>query len=646
MNNFVISKPYGSNIQKINFSGKIPLTKKLILPKVIIKTPTKRDPVALPGVSFDVASFVIGKANELGISIDAVLRLFINPEKYMPKVMPEPSKSVKIGNCRVTSLIDGEQIFKAYTDVAKEAKEYLLNSMFEFQNLKIDGHKWPTNGAEVVPGSKEQQEIMSIFLSKKKENNDFVVQQILDTHKWYITGNGEKKRHYNNMEMIKYMKENGIDVVPSPRGNQGGAVLDHVKVLIADGRRAVVTGMNMGSHSAANHDFGFLIETLPNAKNSEVDNLVNMFNTYLKFSWERLGSTDLMKGPLTKEDQQFYNGLNKEIKEENVEYMEIVGKLFDNSTDKKRYSEGRLNLMPCNPVENPKIKVLRTSPRELEIIGDKGEESIREEMLNNFKTAKKYRGLNFVFTDKEAVEIIIDRHKKGELDAKLIVESGILKQFPYCRKAYNLLKASGVPVRIYKSDEEITQRMHAKMNIFDRKKIVSGSFNMSAMGLNQNLDTGLRNDYELYSKKIQTEVKNLLERVKEHEELVGIPPFGERKFSYEELKKRKQIIGKAFELLADNDSVTATIDNKKYSFNKDQDSALSTIHGYYAIVQERYKAKESHKRGNNECAITFETPKIAKTLLKQFDKDWKYSKSDYDRWKDKEFPMQKLKKAS
>jgi phosphatidylserine/phosphatidylglycerophosphate/cardiolipin synthase-like enzyme len=564
----------------------------------------------------------------------------------MPKVMPEPSKSVKIGNCKVTSLIDGGQIFNAYTDVARGAKKYLLNSMFQFQNLKIDGHKWPTNGAEVVPGSKEQQEIMGIFISKKKENNNFSVQQILDTHKWYTTGYGEKKRHYNNMEMIKYMKENGIDVVPSPRGNQGGAVLDHVKVLIADGRRAVVTGMNMGSHSAANHDFGFLIEALPNAKHSEVDNLVNMFNTYFKFSWERLGSTDLIKGPLSKEEQKFYMGLNKEIKEENVEYMKIVGKLFDNPDDKNRYSEGRLDLMHCNPVENPKIKVLRTSPRELEIIADKGEESIREEMLNNFRTAKEYRGLNFVFTDKEAVEIIVERYKKGELDAKLIVESGILKQFAYCRKAYNLLKANGVPVRIYKSDEEITQRLHAKMNIFDRKKIVSGSFNMSAMALNQNLDTGLRDDYKLYAKKINKEVENLLERVKEHEELVGISPFVERTFSYEELKKRKQIIGKVFETLAENDSATATIDNKKHFFHKNQDSILSTIHGYYAIAQERYKAKERYKRGNNECAIVFESPSIAKTLLKQFDKDWRYSKSDYDRWKDKEFPMQKPKKVS
>ena len=129
--------------------------------------------------------------------------------------------------------------------------------------------------------------------------------------------------------------------------------------------------------------------------------------------------------------------------------------------------------------------------------------------------------------------------------------------------------------------------------------------------------------------------------MKEHEELVGIPPFGERKFSYEELKKRKHLIGKAFEALADNDSIMIEIDNKKYSFTSNQDSTLSTIHGYYTIVQDRYKAKEKYKRGNNECAIAFEAPTLAKTLLKQFDKDWKYSKSSYDRWKDKEFPMRK-----
>lgn len=633
----------------ITFGAKVPnpsVIKKL--PKIARKTLKEEDPRDLPGVPFDIASFIIGVANERGFSVGDALRLYINPQQHTPKVIPEASKSVKIGNCKVTSLIDGQQIFDAYTSAIKWADDFALSSMFEFQNVKVDGHKWPTNGAEIVPGSKQQQKILGLLVSKKRENNEFKAQQMLDVHKWYINGHGEKERHYNNQDMVRYMKTNDIDVVPAPRANQGGSHLDHIKVLIVgrkDGsKKAIVSGMNWGTHSAANHDIGFMMESLPKQKKSEIDNLIDMFNTNRSFAWERIGSTDIIKGPLNEEEQKLYTGLDKEIKQENVDYMEIVGKLFDNPEDKNRYKEGRLDLIPCNPVSTPKIKVLRTSPREMAIVGSKGEETIREEIMHNLKTSKDYVGLNFVFTDKEAVDTIIHRWQKPKNDPNhmntlLIVESGILKDFPYCRKSYNRLKRAGVPVVEFNSDKEVTQRMHAKLNIFDKTRIVTGSFNMSAMGLNHNLNKGIRSDYDLYSERILKEIKEHLTDAKEHEKLVGLPHLVEKEFDYDELKARKALIGKAFENVTKKGSASVVIDGKTYHFNQEQDSTLSTIHGYYTIAQDRYNAREKYKRGNNELGISFESPTLAKVMLKQIAKDYKYSESKYEKLKNKVFPM-------
>jgi hypothetical protein len=386
------------------------------------------------------------------------------------------------------------------------------------------------------------------------------------------------------------------------------------------------------------------MESLPGAKHSEIDNLIDMFNKNRTFAWERLGSTEIIKGPLNEEEQKLYTGLDKEIKQENVDYMEIVGKLFDNPDDKNRYKEGRLDLISCSPLGEPKIKVLRTAPSEMAIVGAKGEETIRQEIMSNMKTAKSYVGLNFVFTDKEAVETIIKRWKKPKddpdhMDTLLIVESGILKDFPYCRKAYNRLKKENIPIVIFNSDKETNQRMHAKLNIFNESRIVTGSFNMSAMGLNHNLNKGKRSDYDLYSERIYKEIKEHLNDAKEHEKLLGISPMADKEFNYEELKQRKAKIGRAFDAVNKHGETTVELDGKRYKFTQDDDSTLSTVQGYYTIAQDRYNAREVYKRGNNELGISFESPTLAKVLLKQIKKDHKYSESKYEKLKNRVFPM-------
>lgn len=644
--NFAVLPYSTSTIQNISFGGssKRSKNKKAVddekkVPNVLVKPQKDREPGELPGVSLQMRKYIISNANLRGISVDDFLRLGFKNVAYTPKVAPEESTSAVVGNTRVHTLIDGEQIFNKMTEYLNSAEKSIQVEMFEFQNLSVDGHKWAINGAENVPGSKEQQKILSILIDKKKEHPDMKIQVILDAHKWYISSNG-KDKHYGNQDMIKYLKLNGIDVVPYPRSSQQGSALQHVKMLAVDGKKVIMGGMNWGTHSAANHDACVAVETLLSKKNSEVDNIIEQnFNADWKFSWQRLGETNFVNGPLNKEEAKNYKGLKKEIKEEDVEYMKLVGDLFNNPVDKNRYKNNALDIIKTNPVAKPKIDVLNTKPRELANVGLSGTETTRELLMNKIKTCSKVRGELFVLSDDELVENIVKRSNEGKLDAQFIISSDILEEFPYCRKAYNNLLKNGVPIRMYNADESVNQRLHSKWAVFDDNDLLIGSTNWSAMGLNQNLGKGKRSDYELDSAKIDEEISGYMKDVKDSEKEVGIPSM--HKLNYKELLERRKALHSAINKLNKSDSASAVINGKNYNFTKEQKSALQTVHGYYGIMQDSHNSKEKYKRGNNECAINISSPALAKTFVRQFEKDWKYSESQYDILKNKVLPMKK-----
>lgn len=631
----VVSNYDVSATNVVSFTGRANLSAvKKVLPSINIKTPKNRDPVKLPGVSFFMAEKIIECANKLGVCVDDFLREYLKHLTFKPNVIAEASKTAIVGKTKVTTLIDGEQIFAKTVELLKSAKKSILIEMFEFQNLKIDSHKWPSNGAEVVPGFSDQQSILPILISKKRENPDLKIQVILDVHKWYMDGNGGRERHYNNQDMIRYLKLNGIDVVPYPRAAQQGAALQHIKMLAIDGKKALLGGMNWGNHSAANHDACIAIETLPKFKNSEVDNLIEEhFNTDWKFAWQRLSKTKLVAGPLTKDEQKFYKGIRKEIKEENVRYMQLVGDLFNTPEYRQRYNSGdlsKLNLTPTNPVSNPQIKILGTKPKELAYIGKEGAESTRNHLIQQMKTCKKVRGELFVLSDKELIEIIVKRVKNNELDAQFIVSSDILEEFPYCRKAYNTLVSNGVPVRLYNFDEKINQRLHCKWAVFDDNEVMIGSTNWSAMGLNQNLSKGMRGDYELFAQKIDSEISAYLSMVSDFEKKLGIKPMKTQMLNYSELLNRRKQIKKAIRDLNKEGSATITLGKKKITFDEENKSDLRTIQGYYGIIKDRHNAKEKYHRGNNECAVAFKKPSLARVFLNQFKRDWLHSVDKFE----------------
>ncbi len=639
MNNIAIS-PFLYVVKKhISFGTNPNDSYQKQIPKPIVKTPKKDHPVALEDVSFFVAKKIAENANKLGLSRTEYLIQNIKSLAYIPQVIPEDSKTAIVGRTNVTTLIDGGQIFDKAVEYIKSAQDSIQIEMFEFQHPSIDGHKWPSNGAEAVDGFEEHNSLLPMIIKKKKENPNLKVQIILDAHKWYMDGTGAPTRHYNNQDMIRYLKLNGIDVVPYPRPAQSGAALQHVKLVAVDGKKLIIGGMNWGTHSTANHDACVALETRDGYKNSEVDNiLTEIFNKDWAFSWQRLGRTKIVAGPLTEDEQQFYKGLNKEIKDENVEYMKIVGKLYDNEKDRNRYDEkdlSKLDIIKRNPVENPAIKVLSTKPRELAYIGEQGSESIRQYVMDKVKTAKKIRAELFVLSDKEIIQTIIDRVHKGELDAKIIVDPSIIEEFPYCNTAYQKLVENNIDVRQYKTDAKITQRMHGKWAVFDDKEVLIGSSNWSAMAMNQNLKKGQREDYEKYTEEINREIVGYLKTVEKYEDALGLPPLIRKKLDYKEVLLRRRKIKKAVNEINETGSAKIRLQDKIYEFGVKDRSDLNTVKGYYKIIIDRNNAKEKYKRGNNEAAIAFEKPILARVFLKQFEKDWKHSESEYEKVKNR-----------
>ena len=251
--------------------------------------------------------------------------------------------------------------------------------------------------------------------------------------------------------------------------------------------------------------------------------------------------------------------------------------------------------------------------------------------MQKVKTAKKLRAELFVLSDKEIIQTIIDRVHKGELDAKIIVDPSIIEEFPYCNTAYQKLEENNIDIRQYKTDTKITQRMHGKWAVFDDRELLIGSANWSAMAMNQNLKKGQREDYEKYTEQINREIVGYMKKVEKVEESVGLPPLIRKRLDYKEVLVRRGKIKKAVNEINETGSALMRLQDAEYLFTVKDRSALNTIKGYYKIIIDRNNAKEKYKRGNNEAAIAFEKPALARVFLRQFEKDWKHSESEYDK---------------
>lgn len=647
-----VSTPVLEDLEKyrerkaISFGGRLPkfaskyIKQKLLPPSDAKAVLGEMDNLYVEDIKkFDWFCFLNGKSRADGFNE------LVGGKKYVPKVLPVPSVTKIIGNTKMTSLMDGGQIFGKVLEDIKGAKKSIQIKMFEFQNMTIDGDDWIPRGAERVPGYEDQRQILETIIGLKKNNPNLKIQMILDAHKWGINAYGRKK-HYNNQAMIMFLKKNGIDVVPAPRDS----ILNHDKYAIIDGKKAFIGGMNWGTHSPANHDFCWSLETLEGKENSEVDNLMQDFNDNWRFAWHRIGTKRLVAGPLNVAEQRHYSGIDKEIKPENVIYYNYVREFFNNPEAKGRYKENRLDLIPCRPMTNPVIHFVSTKPKEYEEIGLKAREDILEYLTKEVNTCKEIFGELFYFTDDEIIDTIIKRVHSGDLKAKFIMHE---PDFPYCKRAYVKMLDNGLDVRLYKEDKSIDQRMHAKWLVFDNNRILAGSPNISRRAIRQNRGKGFRDDTPLTSQAIEDDIKEFIGQAKPIENRLHLShlQWDGSKESYKKLKERLSMLrstsiklrseGKAVfkfddkEYFLKKNERAVSVNGTKYSYKDNDDrtafALVRKLRTRYGNIYELHNDKEKFKRGNCESAIIVDSKEFVDEVFKpQFTKDWDYSKSAYE----------------
>ncbi len=582
-----------------------------------------------------------------GESVNDLLRKNPLIKAFLKKETAVASHSIRVGNNKITSLMDGGQIFKKTLSSIVHAEKSIQVRMFEFQNLTVDGNHWATQGAETVKGANEQRRLLETIIAKKKQKPEMKIQIILDNHKWGIDSFG-KKKHFNNEDMIVYLKQNGIDVVPAAKES----TLNHDKFVIIDGKEVIIGGMNWGTHSPANHDLCFHIIKNNQNKASEVDNIMELFNTDWKFAWFKIATGGLVPGPLSKAEQKFYNGMDKLIKEENVLCYEKLKPYFDIPEAKNRYFEGDLDLIETKPIKNPMIKLLSTRPYEYKNIDSEGSESARQYLMEEIKNSKEVFGELFYFTSKEIIETIAQRVKKGDLKAQFLVSEA---DFPYCKNAFHKMIKLGIDVRVYNADKSVNQRPHSKWAVFDQERILCGSVNWSDRGLQQNRAKGFRDDTPLVVSKIEDNISEVSKDVDYFEKKLGLPSLKwdreNSAESYEKLKKMSSLYKSVYNKLNKNGKVNFRVGKSSYTFyadkmefvkngqtyklsDKDERNSLAIlrkIRGYYNGIADLHRSKPKYDRGNSESAIAFVSKSMVKKVLeKQFKYDWKISESAYD----------------
>lgn len=668
-NNLLI---FNHNTQLINFAARATKKAEKDLPQPKVATDPKSTPVGLLDISKELFCEIVDSANAVGMSTDEWLKTYMPKSNTVKPVEPfKPEEAPIVGNTRVNVLIDAEHIFNKTLDYIRSAEKSIQVEMFEFGNINnksgnpVDKFIWPSKGAEKISGWQQQQKILDTLIEKSRQGVN--VQVILDASKWTIDGNGEKVNHYGNKEMIARLKSNGIDVVPYPRSAQQGTDIQHDKILAVDGKKVIIGGMNWGNHSPANHDACISIESLEDKKKSEVDNIIDeVFNADWQFAWQRLGRTRIVRGPLNRIEAGKERGINKEIKPEKLEYMRIAGRLFNNPADKTRYPDN-LNLLKVDPLtqeDNPKIRVLTNLPREYELIGKSGSETIGDHIKDRIDNAKSLRAELFVLSHFEIASKIIKRveenrkwedtnGKEGKpFDCKILVDPGILKKFPYCRKVYYALKEEGVPIVKYKTNESIDQRMHCKWAVFDEKELLIGSANWSAKGLENNINKGNRSDYPLYIELINEEVKKYKESIQNLEKYFGFKTIYEKDkesekevVDFDKLSKRRRIIQAKMRNIKKNDCDEGKSDLPVLQFDLNKDGLgkseivlnsdnflkMQKLMANYKAIKEILDRRKTFERGNHECAVVFENESVAKKFTDQFNRDWDHSTKEEER---------------
>ncbi len=333
-------------------------------------------------------------------------------------------------NTTVESLLGSRQIFDKVQHVLSTAKHAVLVDLYNLQSHEL----YPERSSPVgTPGSEVQASLLQRLIGLRQENKN--VRVVLDNSKQTPRKNEEGKLEgpfeaFNNDRAHAHLLANQVDSRLYP---QKVASKSHVKILIGDNDQAVISGMNWGNHSAANHDAGVYIKG-PDAR--------NIFHKVFRPDWITAG--------------------------------------------------GKRNDLPfIMPFRQGKIEVLQTSGLQAE---QGAKDEIRSAILQQINEAKEsVHAELFVLTHKAIVDALIAKHaalkQNGKEGVKLLVDPGLFFQFPNCRSGIQKLAEAGVPIRFFNANRNTEEKLHAKWAVFDAKNVIMGSANWSALGLESQLET-------------------------------------------------------------------------------------------------------------------------------------------------------------
>lgn len=299
------------------------------------------------------------------------------------------------GGNKVTPLIDGDAIFASAKEMVDSAKDRVRVEMYDLNDL----------------------EMVNTLIDATKRGVE--VKVILDPSVNDIES--DKRANIN-----KLMEDNGIEMIQFPNsGNQN----DHIKLLLVDGTKAMVGGMNWNTYSRNNHDANVTIE----------GPAVKYYESHFVEGWNYSGGPRI--DPSTVEVE-----------------AESIPKAGD-----------------------AEVKGVRTN--------GKLDSSYKRNVQETIRGAKKSIFTEmYVLSSEDIVNDLIDAKERG-VDVRVILDPhNAYTGWSPNGKTFDTLKKAGVDVRWYKV--EPTQRMHAKWTVVDGEETLIGSGNWSHKGFNTNRELG------------------------------------------------------------------------------------------------------------------------------------------------------------
>jgi phosphatidylserine/phosphatidylglycerophosphate/cardiolipin synthase-like enzyme len=227
-------------------------------------------------------------------------------------------------------------------------------------------------------------------------------------------------------EAIEKLRKNGVEVLLYPVKEAGSpeakfGQIDHVKMMIVDGDKAIIGGMNWGQHSPNNRDVDVMVE------GPAVD----------KMEW------------LFRKD-----------------WLDSGGKQADLPW---------IDKTPAHPEGNAAVQLVTSSL-------DRKEQTIGMAVNRAIRSAKKSIHCElFVLSQRDTVEGLIDAKKRG-LDVRVLLNPLKIKGFGINEKAAKQLKDAGVDVKWYVPNKQTENKLHAKIGIFDDDQVILGSANWTYAG--------------------------------------------------------------------------------------------------------------------------------------------------------------------